>query len=63
MTAPVLVTQAILCSRDEYLINVVYSMMVDLWADADLLQYHGPGLGESTNHSLLPGNIHACDLP
>lgn len=38
--------QAILSSKDEYLINVLYSTLVAVRADADLLQYNGPGLGE-----------------
>jgi len=45
-TVPCATLQAILSSKDEYLITVLYSTLVGLGADADLLKYHGPGLGE-----------------
>lgn len=53
-SAPCAALQAILSSKDEYLINVLYATLVAVKADADLLQYHGPGLGE------LPGLVQAC---
>lgn len=50
--------QAILTSKDEYLITVLYSMLVDMNQDTDLLQYHGPGLGEACMRS--QDDLQAC---